>query len=210
MRTLRSIDLKIRKPSLALPVAVLAAVWAGAFAGAGTTQAALHMWVIEEVYSDAAGDAQYVQLHQTPPMDFEHFFAGAELTSDGNTFTFPGNLPGSDTANRRVLLGTADFAALDGSVDPDFTLPAGFFDPAGDTITFQGGGFGVISQFSFGPGDLPSDGLHARHYLDGNVLNAPTNWDGDTGFVPEPATATLMLAAGALAMLRRSRGHDRR
>lgn len=172
--------------------------------------AALHMWVIDEVYSNAAGNVQYVQMLQTPPQDFEHFFADAILRSDGQSFTFPSNLPSFTTADRNVLIATDAFAALPGAVAPDFTIPENFFATDADTIVFEDPfGFGVINTFSFGPGDLPLDGVHALD-RDGNVvLNAPTNFDGEVGFlIPEPTTGALLLLT-ALAQLRRRPGSRR-
>ena len=204
MSTKGSLSLKL---SFVMPLAMVAAV-ATPLALAPAAHGIIHEWYIEELYSDAAGDAQYVQLRNTG-WDWEDQFSMATLRSDGTSFDFPGNAPSHETANRALLVGSAAFAALDGAVLPDFTLPDGFLDLSGDTIVFEADGFDIINQFSYGPGDLPTDGLHALHVNDGVVLNAPTNFDGQTGFVPEPTTATLLLTAGALAMLRRTRRVER-
>ena len=186
-----------------VPLVMVAAI-ATPLTLAPDAQAIIHEWFIEEIYSDPTGDMQYVQLRNTG-WPYEDQFSLAQLTSDGQQFSFGSDLDDWNTTNRAVLVATAAFAAHDGAVAPDYTLPDGFMDINGDTITFQADGFGIISQLSYGPGDLPTDGLHALHVNDGVVLNAPTNFDGQTGFVPEPTTATLMLAAGALALLRRGR-----
>lgn len=104
-------------------------------------------------------------MHQTPPFNGENVFGGATLRSDANDFIFPENLP-FDTADRRLLLATPAFAAHPGGFAADFGLeiPANFFALDGDTIIFEDTvplGFGVIDSFSFGPGELPTDGLHA-------------------------------------------------
>ena len=62
------------------------------------------------------------------PTGGQQFLAGHTLASNapgGNKlFTFPSNLPG-DTLGKKMLLGTAGFAAL-GVVAPDYVLPDGF------------------------------------------------------------------------------------
>lgn len=184
---------------------MLIAAAAAPLAWAASADATIHLWVIEEAYSDASGEVQYVQMHQTPATNFENLFGGATLASDGESFIFPADRP-TDTAGRRLLLGTGGFAQAAGAVDIDYLLPANFFDPAGDTLSFGAPGFGTISTLSFGPGDFPTDGVNALHYINGVTLNAPTNWDGDVGFVPEPTTASLVLIGGALTLLGRRRG----
>lgn len=175
----------------------------------GTAAAGVHQWVIDEVFSDASGEVQYIQMLQTPSGDGEQFFSGATLRSDAHSYVFPNNLPTFQTSDRHVLIATSAFAAQPGAVAPDFVLPeaSDFFNMAGDTIVFEDTGFvfsgTVLDTFSFGAGDLPTDGLNALNRFGGTSLNAPTNFAGETGHVPEPATGSLLMIASALVLLRR-------
>jgi hypothetical protein len=71
---------------------------------------------IDEIYSNADGAVQYVVLRETAGLDGQQAFAGGTLrvTHAGvtKTFTFPGNLPSSSTANSRVLVASQGLAAL--------------------------------------------------------------------------------------------------
>jgi hypothetical protein len=67
------------------------------------------------------------------------------------TFEFPNDL-GSNSANKRMLIGTQGFAALN-IVRPDFTVPNNFFTISGGTITFGEG----ADIWTYGP--LPSGNL---------------------------------------------------
>lgn len=204
-----------RRPSrahvrFARPVCVGLFAAAILFVHAGTASASLHLWVIDEVFSNASGEVQYVQMLQTPPQDFEYFFEDAILRTDGESFVFPDDLPSTSTAGRSLLIATDAFAATPGAVTPDFTISGNFFALDGDTIVFEDPfGFGVIDTFSFGPGELPLDGRHALDRDGDVVLNAPTNFDGEVGFlIPEPTSGALLLLT-ALASLRRRPGSRR-
>lgn len=143
-------------------------------------RSAFHLWDIAEIYSSADGSVQFIELFC--PVDGQQFLINHDMvaTSDGNvvTFTFPSN-SGDPTQNKRLLLATANFAALPGAVTPDFILPDNFFDPNAANI-----------QFDFGPGqdiinltgaDIPSDGLSSIDDGLNQATNTPTNFAGDTG-----------------------------
>ena len=112
--------------------------------------AAFHLWKINEVYSNADGSVQFIEM--TDDFTGENFIAGHTLDSrnPGNsiraTFTFPGNLAG-ETAGKSLLIATAGFQALAG-VAPDFTLPAGFLNPLGGSLDFTGLDTVTIGPFS--------------------------------------------------------------
>jgi hypothetical protein len=181
-------------------------------------QAILHLWDIAEIYSNADGSVQFIELFTTG--DFEVGWSVATIKSVSNdlTISFTQNLPGP-TPNHWVLLATPGFAALPGGVAPDFEIPAGFFDTSGDTLVF---GFN-IDTVTFAPGQLPLDGVQALHrtltipspeppqVVGPEALfvgtNSPTNFAGQTGgLVPEPATLTLVaMGLAAFTRVRRRR-----
>src|SRR3954464_9242554 len=89
--------------------------------------ASFHTFGVNEVYSNASGTIQYIELHERLGADFEGFFNGVTLTSNGKTFTFPSELPSQSTANKFVPLGPAGFSATRGAPPADFPIPASFF-----------------------------------------------------------------------------------
>ncbi len=98
----------------------------------------VHTFQISELYSSADGNIQFIELHESLGFDGEQFLAGHALTSKQGattrTYTFPVNLPNGFTANKRVLIATAGFAAL-GIVTPDYVVPAPFLFRAAERST---------------------------------------------------------------------------
>ncbi|HEY6563698.1 MAG TPA: PEP-CTERM sorting domain-containing protein, partial [Pirellulaceae bacterium] len=140
----------------------------------GSASAAFHLWDIREVYTNASGSVQFIELFTTS--NSQEFLAGQTITTGAHTFTFPGNSP-APTMNRSLLLATAGFTALAG-VTPNFTIISQFFNPAGDTINFAGG-FDIVTFAS-----APTDGVRSLNYPGAVVaLNSPTNFAGTTGYV---------------------------
>ena len=151
----------------------LAALLALAAAPAG---AVFHLWVMTELYSNADGSVQFLEL--SSPADGEGLLSGHRLssTAGGTTrrFTFPSNLP-FQTGGKRMLVATQGFADL-GVVTPDFVVPNGFFSTAGGTVNF------ADVDMWFHPA-LPTGGLSLQR--NGTTAAAsPTNFAGQTGSVP--------------------------
>lgn len=125
-----------------------------ALAVAAPAAQAWQSWRIEQIYSTADGTVQYVVLHETLAKIQQGFVTGRTLTSTHGavttTFTFPADLPNLQTANRRMLLATPAFAALN-LVRPDYTLPSGFVATTGGTLAYAG-----VDSVSYPP--LPADG----------------------------------------------------
>jgi hypothetical protein len=100
--------------------------------------AAFHLWKMTELYSNADGSVQFLEL--SSPSDGEGFIQGHTLKSIAGgvtrTYTFATNLPFLTRA-KRMLIATEGFAAL-GVVTPDFVVPNGFFSPAGGSVDFAG------------------------------------------------------------------------
>jgi hypothetical protein len=180
-------------------VAVLVVLLLAPFA-----RASFHDWRISEVYSDASGTAQAIELHESFGGTAEYFLGGFTISSNSHTYTFPSNLPAVNTANRYFIIGTPAFAALSGAPALDYTLPAGnFFNSAGDVINYASG----TDVFNFGA--IPTDGnnsVHRAGQFTFNVTigpNDPTNFSGTVGHVPEPGVVTLFVLCGCGALFRR-------
>src|SRR5688500_11411505 len=143
---------------------------------AAPLQAAFHLWQINELYSNADGTVQFVEL--TAITGGQQFLAGHNLTSasGGNTrtFTFPSNLPG-DTSGKRMLIATQGFAAL-GIVTPDYIVPNNFFFPGGGTVNFA-------SADIWNHPALPTNN-QSLDRSGSSIPNSPTNFSGATGTVP--------------------------
>lgn len=156
--------------------------------------AAFHLWKISEIYSNADGTVQFIELVDTA--DFDSFLAGHTITSTNaagsitNSYTFPTNLPSTATANKRFLIGTAGVATAPGGVTPDYIVPNNFLFPAGGTINFA-----AVDIFTHGP--LPTDGTRSLN-RDGTIkTNSPTNFAGVTGsIVSGPVISGFWPASG--------------
>jgi hypothetical protein len=205
----------------------LAAAIAGlvALAAAGTAPrpalAFAHLWEITEVYSNADGSVQFVELFSELPA--ETALTATFLRSAGNAqdFQFPTDLSGS-TLNRHLLVATAAFAAQPGAVTPDYVMPDAFLRTSGDTLGFWTDGSYFFpaqlwNSFAFGGATpLPLDGIHslARDHTAtaiASAVNSPTNFAGQAGsLVPEPASAALLGAGLAALSLRARRGRAQR
>ena len=148
--------------------------------------ATFHLWNISEIYSNADGTVQYIELFTT--FNSQQFTIGTRIRASqgasSNDFVFPSNTP-SPTGGHHVLLATADFASLPGAVTPDFTLPDGFlFSPDGIV--------NYIGANSLTYDCLPADGTLSLH-CDANDgvsctatsvgVNSPTNYAGATGSI---------------------------
>jgi len=168
-------------------------LWALMFAASGAS-AAFHLFQIEQLFSNADGSVQFIVMHEFTGSNFESFWGGNPLTSmsaGGNkNFTFPGNLPSSQTAGKRVLIASQGFAAL-GIVTPDYTVPNGFLPTGGGTLNYAG-----VDSVTFGA--LPVDGVTAINRNGQMIPNLATNFAGQTGSVTAaaPPPANIIPVAG--------------
>ena len=174
----------MRRSSLSVLFFCALAVTSPAFAGA-------HTWRISEIFTNASGTVQFVELFCVSGSG-ENFVGGLQVTTGTNTFSFPGNLAGS-TLNKRLLLGTAAYAALPGAPAPDYTIPANFFAVGGSfTIRYNPGG--NYDSNVVGAGAIPTGGINSLTWttFNGgntadtfvtNLANSPQNFSGATGSV---------------------------
>lgn len=200
-------------PSVSLQGIVLRSCLAS-LALVGVARAGSHLWEINEIFSNYDGTIQFIELKEPTGASFEVNLAGHELisVSTGNMFVIPVNLT-PPTANKHLLFGTPAFAALPGAPTPNYIIPAGFFNQNGDTIDWEP--TLNYDTFTFGPGQLPIDGVNAIRITDYNSdtfvteANTPTNYAGQTGTInagpPVPAMSTIgfMVAAAGMAVAAR-------
>jgi serralysin len=180
------------RKGLPLVLGLLAAIWSQYAA------ATFHLWTIDQIYSNADGSVQYVDFVLPPVVgDDESHLLNKTLTSglNNNTLTFGSDLPSTPVGGQHFLVATPGFAAIAG-VQPDYTFaaPGPFFKTNGDTLNYASG----VSIFTFQT--LPLDGIHALNSDNSISLNAPTNFAGQTGFVPEPAS-WLVFSIGAIGLV---------
>ena len=137
-----------------------------------------HLWVINEVYSNADGTIQFVEMWC--PAATEINTSGKSVHSNANSSApFPFDLPPLSTANKHLLVATAGFAALPGAPTPDLIIPSNFFNINGDTVQWHNY---MASILSFGPGDLPTDGIQSLTKEGTTGSATPTNFaDGSFG-----------------------------
>jgi hypothetical protein len=165
---------------------------------ARTADAFAHLWQIKEVFSNADGSVQFIEMFDS--FSGEEFLTGQSVraTSTGSpkTFTFDEDLVTPPaTGGRHLLIATPDFASLPGGIMPDYFLPdpianGPFFEPNattititfllnGDTMTFSGAALpkdGVTSLTDAGAFGFPPG---TPNISSGN--NSPTNFAGQIG-----------------------------
>jgi serralysin len=184
-----------------------------AFAASGlffvpSARASFHLWGINEVYSDATGTVQFVEMFTDD--GGELFTGGTTFTSTTKSLTLDHSF-GDTTAQRHFLMATPAYAALPGVPAPDFVFPSNnFFAITGDTLTYQFAsgnifGDGQPASLTFTGAQLPKDGIRSlRFNLTQNTSNSPTNFAGQTGTVPEPGIASVLaLLLGSILSRRR-------
>lgn len=140
-----------------------------------------HAWQINEVYSNADGSVQFIEM--TCDQSGETALGGQRLycsrAGQTNVFTVPTDLSG-ETRNKRLLFATPGFGTLPGGIQPNYTVPRNFvFLPNGrvnwanvDTVTYT---------------NLPKNGV-ASLVRSGSSLvpaaaNSPRNFAGHAGSI---------------------------
>jgi len=142
----------------------------------GRAAASFHLWSMDELYSNADGSVQFLEMTALAPG--QQFFAGHTLTvTQGgtvHTFTAPSGLPG-DSSGRRMIFATQGFANL-GVVTPDYIVPNGFFFLGNGTINWADADVWTYAS-------LPSDGTLSLNRNGSTSANSPQNFAGQAGTV---------------------------
>jgi len=192
-----------------------AVVFALAATFGGSARAGSHTWDVNEVFSNADGTIQFIELWEANGSPGEVGVPGHMMTSDAKSFTISGAALSSPTTNKFYLIATQTFADLPGAPTPDAIIPVGvvpFFSVDGDTITYE-----PWDGMTFGAGVLPTDGLNSLRADLTTGLNSPTNYAGIPGSVdaseagPVPAASTwgvvvmslVVACAGTMLVVRR-------
>ncbi len=179
-----------------LDVYLSACVAAIAFTSA-SVMAGSHTWKFTEFFSTADGSIQFIEFQECCGGPNEILLGGKNVFSNANNFNFPGNLA-CCTSNKHLLLATAGFAALTGAPMPDYTIPAGFFSVAGDTIQYYLGP-PTYDRQTFLAAMLPTDGLNSLNYPGATMAaNSPTNFAGDTASLNVPCILADTSGSGAI------------
>jgi hypothetical protein len=183
------------------------AVTASVLCAASTANAASHLWRFTEFYSSADRRVQFIEMREIMGSEIEtniseHWFATNGFNQDHS------QLLGSDlpfgTAFKKFLVGSQSYASLPNVPEPDYVLPDGFLNPAGDTVVWW-----FYQTIVIPPGEMPTDNYHSITVVDPLIptyevtVNSPTNFAGQTGSIPAsivPAVSRTGLAAAALLL----------
>jgi len=152
--------------------------------------ASFHLFRIAQIYSNADDSVQFIVVREDVNVSGENLWMGQKLTSTGSgdtkTFTFPNNLPSSNTGMRSVLIATQGFAAL-GLVTPDYVIPNGFLSTSGGTLNYAG-----VDQVTYT--SLPTNGTSAIDHNGAIVPNVATNFAGQSASVTAGAVQITPVA----------------
>jgi hypothetical protein len=184
-----------------------AVVGALALAAAGVTVtapclAAHHLWQIQELYSNADGSVQYIQLFNPTTDAGETFVSTFTLKENGTTiFTFNTDLPAGSTSNQWILIATPS-ATFSNGVTPDYnTLPPNSLTTGGGTLNYAG-----LDSLTYPA--MPIDGVHSLVRVPGTppttmtAVNSATKFNGPTGAIVLPSSAPVpAMERWALAVL---------
>jgi hypothetical protein len=146
-----------------------------------------HLWRFSEFYSSPDRSVQFIEMHEIGGSDIEtaisnHWYETNSYNHDHSDL-LDSDLP-FGTANKKFLVGTQSYAALSGVPAPDYVVPDGIINPAGDTVIWW-----FYQTIDIPPGAMPSDGINSITVVDPNVptysmgTNSPTNFAGETGTV---------------------------
>ena len=146
---------------------------------AATASAGIHTWDVNEVFTNADGSIQFVELIDNGAGGGEINVGNGTISSNTQTYAMSEGAVVGPTNGRHYLIATAGFAALPGAPTPDAIIPPAnipFFAAASDSVAF--GGFDTLAVTS-----APTNGTDS--YNAGGVIaaNSPTNYAGAAGSV---------------------------
>ncbi len=144
------------------------------------SRGAYHLWDINEIYSNADGSVQFIELRALGSgQQFMNNVVIIQATNSTvtNIFVCNSNLP-ADTFNRTCIIGTANLASVPGGVSPDYVIPPGFIPrpnaPGNGGVLFLPAGF-PINNVAAVYSNLPGDGDSGIVRSGGSFVVAPTN-----------------------------------
>jgi hypothetical protein len=155
--------------------------------------AASHQWRFNELFSNADGTIQFIEMQECCGFTMETSLSSKWIFAihANHKYTFRSNLTGN-TANKYLLLATQGFADTPGAPAPDFIIPSGFLPLDGDTLEYSPY-YDTATRIY---GVLPQDGISALEVgpgVDGisqtdddvymTDVNSPTNYAGESGSI---------------------------
>jgi len=173
-------------------------------AACGGANAAFHLWYIQQIYSNADGSVQFIEMQAYA--SGQQFVANHTLKvtqgSSTHSFVIPHDLPGdtSDSSGdyggyygpmasyKSMLIATQGFAALN-IVTPDFVVPNGFLFQ-GNGVVNWGENSDTLSYTS-----LPTNGS-ARNRDGSTDAAVPKNFMGETGTITVQTAKTPAALSG--------------
>ena len=159
--------------------------------------AGIHTWDVVEVFSNADGTVQYIELLDLGVTGTETGVGNGSFTSGLTSYSWSNGAVAAPTNGRRYLIATPAFAALPGAPTPDVIVPllnVPMFSSAGDTVSFAG-----VDSFVFGA--IPTNGTDAFDDTVGIIANSPTNFAGVTGSVVVGGTPSVPFGSGPMAFI---------
>ena len=140
---------------------------------------AFHLWSVNEIYSSADGSVQFIELQEMSPFGYggENYVysygASIQVASPlaTNKFFFPSDLVG-DTANKTLIIGTANLSSIPGGLTPDFIIPPNFIPPGSGEVTYvPPGNPNDLVSYS----NLPTNGDASLIRSGGSMIPSPAN-----------------------------------
>jgi hypothetical protein len=160
---------------------------------ASSAQAGHHLWNFTEIFSNADGSVQFMELF-TAAND-EQGVGPFTVVSNTHTFNFVTSLSTNITANTWILIATSNFAGKPGAVTPDYIIPASFFQTGGGSLNYASG----IQVWNYGA--VPTDGVHSLLRNGTTAVNSPTNFAGQTGSVNLGAAVPMLPTWGLIVLV---------
>ena len=159
--------------------------------------AGIHTWDVVEVFSNADGTVQYIELLDRGTGGTELGVGNGSFSSGSTSYSWSNGSVAGPTNGRRYLIATPAFAALPGAPTPDVIVPLAnvpMFASAGDAVSFAG-----VDSFVFGA--IPTNGTDAFDDTVGSITNSPTNFAGVTGSVVVGGNPSVPFGSGPMALM---------
>ncbi|PCJ22844.1 MAG: hypothetical protein COA96_13210 [SAR86 cluster bacterium] len=163
----------------------------------GLAVADFHLWQLSEIFTNAEGDIQYVEL-QTSATGQNNLAGQSLVSSNGfgqqNTFTFSQSLTG-ETQGKKLLIATASFVQLTG-LSADYILDEGFLFTEGGSLNFAGG----VSTVTYIAAQLAKNGIQSMNSNLEPQLADPTNFVGLTATISVPLRGIFDAGSSVLTL----------
>ncbi|MFK7863621.1 MAG: c-type cytochrome [Pseudohongiellaceae bacterium] len=158
--------------------------------------AAFDQGAIFEIFSNADGDVQYIELltaaDVNPELNNQSLVTRTRTGEVFNSLIFPGDFT-VDSSALTFLMATQKFVDKTG-LAADFLLPENFLPSDGGTIDLASG----VATFTYQPGELPLNGAQSLNASGNAQIASPRNSAGEDAFVSLPTNARFDPVASTL------------